>query len=98
TQGFAHHELVAHALAFVLVVHAGGPPPTRRLRFADLAEELAACFVEAHDRTCRIIGQQVGLDHVLHAPDVLAVRLRRYTPGPDDPRIEVVFFRACRTV
>jgi hypothetical protein len=39
-------------------------------------------------------GQEVSLDHVLHAPDVVGVGLRRDAPGLDDPRLDVVFFEA----
>src|SRR4051794_25490513 len=46
----------------------------------------------------RVVRQHVGPDHVLHAPDVLRIRVRRDAPGLDDPRLDAVFFSACRTV
>src|SRR5207248_2585827 len=72
---------------------AAGPP-----RQPHLAEQLLARRIEADHRIPRIVGQQVGLDHVLHAPDVVGVGVRRDAPGLDDPRLDVVFFSAWRTV
>src|SRR5215510_13850494 len=88
---------MAHALALILVVHLGAAP-TRPSRRPHLAEQLLAGLVEADHRVVRIVRQHVGLDHVLHAPDVLGIRVRRDTPGLDDPRLDVVFFSAFRTV
>jgi hypothetical protein len=53
---------------------------------------LLARLVEADHRVLRVVGQHVGLDHVLHAPDIVGVRVRREAPGLDDPRLDVVFF------
>src|SRR5262245_7718624 len=97
-QRLAQQQLVADALALVLVVHlrrVARPRPPRR---PHLAEELLARLIEADHRVLRVVRQQVGLDHVLQAPDVLGVGLRRDAPRRDDPRLDVVFFSACRTV
>src|SRR5436305_575504 len=89
---------VARPFAFVLVVHLGGPACFDRLWRPHLAEQLPARFIEAHHRTPRIVRQHVGLDHVLHVPDVFAIGVGWDAPGLDDPRVDVVFFRAWRTV
>src|SRR5262249_31723754 len=79
----------------VLVVHLKATaPPARRSPFP---EQLLAGFVEADHRIPRVVGQQVGLDHVFHAPDELGIGVRRDTPGRDDPGLAGVFFSACRT-
>src|SRR5262249_22448484 len=89
-------QLVADALALVLVVHLqAAAPPARRSHFP---EQLLAGFVKADHRIPRVVRQQVGLDHVLQAPDELGIGVRRQAPGGDDPRLDVVFFSACRTV
>src|SRR5262249_30177888 len=98
TQRLAHHEQVARPFALVLAIHLGALANAWRPRLAHLAEELSARFVEAHDRSPRVVGQHIGLDHVLHAPDELPVRGRWHAPGDDNPRVDVVFFRAWRTV
>jgi hypothetical protein len=90
-QRFAHHEEVARPLALVLVVRPGVPALAGSPRPAYLAEELPAGLVEAHLRALRVVGQHVGLDHVLHVPDELAVGIGRHAPGLDDPRLDVVF-------
>src|ERR1700730_17870301 len=37
-------------------------------------------------------------NYVFHPPDVLGIGLGRDAPSLDDPGLNVVFFRACRTV
>src|SRR5262249_18615538 len=94
-QRLTHQQLGADALALVLVVHLKATaPPARRSPFP---EQLLAGFVEADHRIPRVVGQQVGLDHVFHAPDELGIGVRRDTPGRDDPGLAGVFFSACRT-
>src|SRR5262249_25986220 len=97
-QGLAHQEQVARPLTLVLVVLLGPLARADRLPRSHLTEQLPAGFVEAHHRLLWIVRQQVGLEHILHPPDVLPVCLRRDAPGPDYPRIDGVFFRAWRTV
>src|SRR5947209_1284373 len=97
-QRLAHHHLATHPLALVLVVHPGVPARLGRLGLAHLAEELLAGLVEADHREQRVVGQKVRLDHVFHPPDELGVGLGRQAPGLDDPRLDVVFFSAWRTV
>src|SRR5262249_8619401 len=55
-------------------------------------------LVEADHRPERVVGQKVRLDHIFHPPDELRVGLGRDAPGLDDPRLDVVFLRAWRTV
>src|SRR5207302_6391296 len=79
---------------FVVHLSASTAPPG----LAHLPEQLLARLIEADHGIPRVVGQQVGLDHVLPAPDVVGIRVRRNAPGLDDPRLDVVFFSACRTV
>src|SRR5262245_40311273 len=97
-QRLAHHQLVADPLALVLVVLLGQTARPGRQRLADLAEQLLAGLVEAHHRVGRVVRQHVGLDHIFHPPDVLGVGLGRYTPGVDDPGLDIVVLRAWRSV
>src|SRR6516164_8697166 len=97
-QRLTHQQLVADALALVLVVHPGRATRSGPLGRSHLAEELLAGLVEAHHRVHRVVGQQVGLDHVLHPPDILGVGRGGDAPGRDDPGLDVVFLSACRTV
>src|SRR5574341_469705 len=97
-QRFAQHQLVADTLSLIFIIDPGRPTPARPLCRSNLAEQLLTCFIEAHHGIARIVGQQRGLQHILHAPDELGVRLGRDTPGLDDPRLDLVFFRACHTV
>src|SRR5262249_44670005 len=85
-------------LAFVLVADPGLPPRLAALRRVHLPEELLAGLVETNHGKPRVVGQAIGLQHVFHPPDVLAVGLRRHTPGLHDPGVNGVFFRAWRTV
>src|SRR5215204_3108135 len=98
SQWLTHHELVAHPLAFVLVVDTGLLSPPGLLRRVHLAEQLFTGLVEADHRASGIVRPRVGLDDVLHPPDILAIRVRGDTPGLHDPRVDVVFLRAWRTV
>src|SRR5260370_2489074 len=97
-QRLAHHEQVARPLPFVFAVLLGVLAQLFalawlwRLLLPHLAEELPARLIEAHHRAFRIIRQHVGLDHVFHPPDVLAVGIARHTPAPDAPPLDTLFF------
>jgi hypothetical protein len=91
-QRFAHHELVADAFPLVLIVEPSPHARARRLERPHFAKQLLTCFVEADHRIRWVVGQKVGLDHVLHAPDELGISLWRHAPRLDDPRLDVVFF------
>src|SRR3954449_72709 len=97
-QRLTHHQLVAHALALVLVVLLGRAAWQRRQSRPHLAEELLAGLVEADHRVQRVVRQHVGLDHVFHPPDVVGIDFRRDAPSLNDPGLNVVFLSACRTV
>ena len=97
-QRLAHHQLVADAFPLILVVHMSRSARAAPPGLSYLTEELLARLVEADDRAPRVVGPQVGLDHVLHPPDVIGVGPRRDAPGLDDPWLDVVFLRAWRTV
>src|SRR5947209_9905174 len=97
-QRLTHHELVANALALVLVVHPGLPAPFGLPWRLHLTEELLAGLVEADQRVPPVVRQEVRLEHVFHSPAVLPVGVVRHTPGLREPRVDVVFFRAWRTV
>src|SRR5262245_55183409 len=95
-QGLTHQQLVADPLAFVRIVHLNTATPPARP--SHLAKQLLARLVEADHGVVPIVRQQVGLDHILHTPDILGVGVRRDAPGFNDPRLDVVFFSALRTV
>src|SRR5262249_55694343 len=76
----------------------GRPTPARPLCWSHFAEQLLARFIEAHYGIARIVRQQIGLQHILHAPDELGICPGGDTPGLDDPWLDVIFFRACQTV
>src|SRR5438552_3838100 len=98
SQGLTHHELIADAFPFILIVHAcwvAWPGPLRR---PHLTKQLFAGFVETDHRITRIIGQLVCLDDIFHAPDEVGIGMRWDTPRFDDPWLNIVFFNACRTV
>jgi hypothetical protein len=63
-----------------------------------LAEKLLGRLVQAHHGIPGVVGQQVGLDHILHPPDELGVGFGRHAPGLDDPGLDIGFLRAWRTV
>src|SRR5262249_6549249 len=96
--GLARRQLVTDPFPLVLVIHRGRMPRPGPPGWPDLAEQLLARLVEAHHGVLRVIRPQVGLDHVLHAPDVVGVRLGREAPRLDDPWLDVVFFSGWRTV
>src|SRR3984957_8211404 len=97
-QRLAHHQLVANAFAFILIIHEGRMARTRSPRRVCVAKQLFARFVKANDRIGQIIRQKIGLNHILHAPDELRVSVGRDQPSFDYPRVDFTFFNACRTV
>src|SRR5579871_505341 len=97
-QGLTHHQLMADALALVLLVLPRGAAGLGRQRRPHLPEPLLAGFVETDDGVQRVVRPQVGLDHVFQPPDLLGVRPRRDAPRLDNPGLDGVFFSARRTV
>ena len=93
-----HQEQVDHPAALVLIVLPGWPARRHRAGRIDLAEQLAAGLVQADLRTARVIGPGVDPEHVLHPPAELGVLLRRDAPALGQPRLELVCFKAWRTV
>jgi hypothetical protein len=80
SQWFAHHELAANPFPFVFVVHDGGRATTGWLPRSHFAEELLAGLIETDHRTLTIIGEHIGLNHVLHSRDELSIGLGRNAP------------------
>src|SRR5947208_6518617 len=72
---FAPDHLMADTLPLLCLSDPGCPPPARPLGRAHLTEPLLARCLEAHHGRGRIVGQQRDLQHILHAPDALCVRL-----------------------
>src|SRR5262249_12841109 len=97
-QRLAHQQLVTDPLPRVLVVRRGATAPACLPPAAHFAEELLAGLVEADHWGAGVVRQQVGLAHVLQAPDELGIRVRRDAPGLDDPGLAIAFFSASRTV
>src|SRR5215468_2921305 len=97
-QRFAQHQLVADTFPLILIIDPGRLTPARPLCWSHFAEQLLARFIEAHHGIARIVRQPIGLQHILHAPDELGIRLGGDTPGLDDPGLDVIFFSACHTV
>jgi hypothetical protein len=97
-QRLADQEQVAHPTALVLVVLACRPPRRDQVGWVDLAEQLAAGLVQADLGAARIIGSGVDRQHVLHPPDELGVLLGWDAPALGQPRLELVCFKAWRTV
>ena len=91
-QRLAHHQLMANTLALVFVIHPRRRARSRPLRGSYLPEQLLEGLIEADHGIVGIIRPQVGLDHILHAPDKVGVGLGRDAPGRHDPRLNVVFF------
>jgi hypothetical protein len=97
-QRLKDHEEIGHAVANVLAVVASHLARCRRHGGADLADQLLAGLVQAHDRTLGVIRPLVHLQHVLHLPDELGIGFRRNAPLLAQPRLEFVFFSVRRTV
>src|SRR5262249_13462699 len=92
------HKLMAHAFAFIFIVPPGGPAWRGPLRGPYLPKPLLTGFVKTDDRIPRIIGQLIHLKHIFHPPNKLSIGLGREAPRPYNPRANVIFFNACRTV
>ena len=97
-QGLTHHELMAHPFPFILIVHPRWLAWPGPLGWPHLTKQLFAGFVKTDDGITRIIGQLIRLQHIFHAPDELGIGMGRDTPRFNNPRANVVFFNACRTV
>jgi hypothetical protein len=98
SQRLGHQEQVAHPTALVLIILAGWPARRHRAGRVDLAEQLATSLVQADLGAAWIIGAGVDRQHVLHAPAELGVLLGRDAPALGQPRLELVCFKAWRTV
>ena len=97
-QRLGHQEQVADPAALVLIVLAGWPARRQRVGRGDLGEQLAAGLVQADLGAARVIGPGVDLKHVLHPPAELGVLLGWDAPALGQPRLELVCFKAWRTV
>ena len=86
-------EQVGRPIALVLAVVALDLARLGRDRLAHLADELGRALVETDDRTLRIGGFGIEVEHILHAGDVFAVDLRN-APHVLAPGLEVVFGQA----
>src|SRR4051794_21316995 len=95
---FGDHEEVGRAVAGVLVVVPLGLARLGRDRLDHLADELLARLVEADQRPLLVVGPVVDVEHILHVADELGVGLRRDAPLFLEVRLQLVFFRASRTV
>src|SRR5919197_3872583 len=75
-------------------------PPTGgdRHRRGDLGQQLAAGLIQAHLRAVGVIGPGLDRKHILHPPAELGVMLGWDAPTLDQPPLEPVCFKACRTV
>ena len=90
--GLPHHALIAAALPFIRIVHAGWlawPGPLRR---PHLPKPLCAGCVATDHRITRSRGPWVRLDDIVHAPDAVGIGRRWDTPRFDDPGLPRVFF------
>src|SRR5215212_7506458 len=76
-----HQEQVAHPTALVLIVLPGWPARRQRAGRADLAEQLAAGFVQADLGAARVMGPGGDPKHVLHPPAELGILLGWDTPA-----------------
>jgi hypothetical protein len=68
-QWLTHHELIAHAFPFILVVHPRWFALPGSLGRPHLTEQLFAGFVKTDHGIPRIIRQLVRLNDIFHAPD-----------------------------
>ena len=98
TQGLTHHKLMADPFPFILVVHSRWLAWLRPLRRPHLTKQLFTGFVKTDHGITRIIGQRIRLQDIFHAPDEVSIGMRWDTPRFNDPRANVIFFNACRTV
>src|ERR1700676_2269957 len=97
-QRFGECEHVGRSVAFVLIVEALPSPwddGKGRLRFDG---QLFTQFIHADQRKARIVRALVGLQHIFHVVDKLAIVLRRNAPHAFLPGLQLIFFRQRRTV
>ena len=92
------HEHVASSGATVLEVASGQSARLGRQRRAGVGDQLAARFIQADERTGRVNGLGVNLQHVLSASDGGGAGLGRDDPLLPQPRLERVFLSVWRTV
>jgi hypothetical protein len=71
---------MGHAVANILAVVVSHLPGSRRDRRANLADQLLAGLVQAHDRALRIIRPLIHFQHILPLPDEVGVGLGRNAP------------------
>src|SRR5688572_17462697 len=98
SERLADQEQVDDALAHVLVVFFGRAPGGHRQRRRHFGEQLAAGLVQADLREPRVVRAGVDVEHVLHVPDEVGVGLGGDAPALNQPRLEPVCFKVCRTV
>src|SRR5271169_172905 len=87
-----HHEQIGDAIAFVFVIVTRLASRLRRDRRARLDDQLLRGFVEAHERTLRIVRPLIDLQHVFHIGDKGRAGVRRDHPLLLAMRFENVFF------
>jgi Periplasmic binding protein len=86
-----HHEQIGDAIAFVFVIVTRLASRLRRDRRARLDDQLLRGFVEAHERTLRIMRPLIDLQHVFHVGDKGRAGVRRDHPLLLAMRFENVF-------
>ena len=96
--GRGHHEQVAVAIAFVLVVLAGRPSGPGGLRGAHMRMQRLGQLIHADHRVAGVQRALIGVQHRFHGADEVGVGFRFQAPRLLPPRLQFVFFRVCRTV
>ena len=91
-QRLTHHQLMGHALALVFIIDSRRRAGSGSLGGSHLPEQLLERLIKADHRIVGVIRPQIGLDHILHAPDKVGVGRRWDAPGRHDRRLDVVFF------
>src|SRR5262252_1624578 len=87
-----HHEQIGDTIAFVFVIVTRLASRLRRDRSARLDDQLLRGFVEAHERTLRIVRPLIDLQHLFHVGDKGRAGVRRNHPFLLAMRFENVFF------
>src|SRR5258708_8793258 len=87
-----HHEQIGDAIAFVFVIVTRLASRLRGDRRARLDDQLLRGFVEAHERTLRIVRPLIDLQHVFHVGHKGRAGVRRDHPLLLAMRFENVFF------
>ena len=96
--GLGKQEEIRGPGAFILVIDPLGPPGGRWHRTAGLLDQLDRPLVHAHQRGGGGGRLLIHDEHVLHTGHIFAILRRRNHPADLDVRLQVVFFRAWRTV